>query len=103
MQLTSKLIIGVAVIIGLFLLLSPFADPNPDGLEKAVGDITPEGQSFDLGFFTDYGNEDSLLYHFIGNSSLSTIISGLVGVLLVIGIFSLPLIIAKRRKAEIQS
>ena len=101
LEFSSKLLVGVVIIIGIFLLLSPFADPNPDGLEKAVGDTAPEGSAYDLGFLTDYGSEDSFIFQLIGNNFVSVILSGFIGVLLVIGIFSIPLIIIKRKQNKI--
>ena len=61
MESRHKMFIGVIGLIAILLLLTPFADPNPDGLESAVGEDTPEGTGFDLGFLSGYGGENSIL------------------------------------------
>ncbi len=95
-----KFSFGVIAILSILLFLTPFADPNPDGLEKAVEDHTSRGSVFNLGFLTDYGAEGSLIFQIIKDESLSVIISGLIGVLLVIGIFLIPIIISHHKKAD---
>ncbi len=99
MEFKQKYIIGVIVLLGILLILSPFADPNPDGLEKAALEDhdAEEGESFDLGFLTDYGAEGSVLHQILGNDLISTIISGLIGVLIVFTIFIIPYFILKQR------
>ena len=98
MKTQIKLLIGIVIILALFLLLTPFADPNPDGLESAAGEYANEGGSFDLGILSDYGSEDSLLFKLIGNESLSVIISGLIGIILVIGILFIPILVVRQRR-----
>ncbi len=105
MEFNQKYVIGIIVFLGVLLILSPFADPNPDGLEKAALEDhgAEEGESFDLGFLTDYGTEGSVLHRILGNDLISTIISGLIGVLVVFGIFFIPYFIFKQRSKEISS
>ncbi len=98
MENRSKILIGSVFIIILLLILSPFADPNPDGLESAAGEGNYEGSAFNLGFLTDYGSEDSLIYQFVQNDMIATIVSGLIGIIVVVGIFSLPLLFLRLKK-----
>ena len=95
MERQTKFILGSFFLILFLLVLTPFADPNPDGLESAAQEL--EGSALDLGFFTDYGSEGSILYEIIGNEQISVILSGIIGVCFVIGIFLVPLIIIKNK------
>ncbi|UCE15089.1 MAG: PDGLE domain-containing protein [Candidatus Heimdallarchaeota archaeon] len=99
MEVKKKLTVGIMVILVLFLLLTPFADSNPDGLESAAGEYVQEGGSFDLGILSDYGSENSLLFKLIGNESLSVMLSGLIGIVLVIGILFIPILVIRQRKS----
>ncbi|MFX0050123.1 MAG: PDGLE domain-containing protein [Candidatus Hodarchaeota archaeon] len=102
MELKQKYIVGVFTILILFIFLAPFADPNPDGLESAAGEhAAPEGSAFDLGFLTDYGSENSLLFHLLRNEFLAITVSGLIGVVIVVGLFFIPLAIIRRRRSNI--
>ncbi len=98
MENRSKILIGSIFIVILMVVLSPFADPNPDGLESAAGEGHYNGSAFDLGFLTDYGSEDSLIHQFLQNDMIATIVSGLIGIFVVVGLFSLPLIILRLKK-----
>lgn len=100
MENRSKIFIGSSFIVILMLFLSPFADPNPDGLESAAGEGNYEGSAFDLGFLTDYGSEDSLIYQLIQNNMIATIVSGLIGVIVVVSLFSLPLLFLRIKKSN---
>ncbi|MFX0182051.1 MAG: PDGLE domain-containing protein [Candidatus Hodarchaeota archaeon] len=102
MEHKQKYFIGVFVILAIFILLAPFADPNPDGLESAAGEHTgSEGSAFDLGFLTNYGAENSLLFRILRNQFLAIIISGLIGVAIVTGLFLIPLVLIRRRRSSI--
>ncbi len=105
MEFNKKYIIGIVVLLGVLLILSPFADPSPDGLEKAALEDhgADEGESFDLGFLTDYGAEGSVLHRILENDLISTIVAGLIGVLVVFGLFFTPYFILKQRSKEISS
>ncbi|MFX1532763.1 MAG: PDGLE domain-containing protein [Promethearchaeota archaeon] len=97
----DKVLIGVLGILAVFLLLSPFADPNPDGLESVAEQYgAPEGSAWDLGFLTDYGSEDSLLYQLLSNTFLTTIISGIIGIVAVIAIFLVPWYLIRQRSGQ---
>lgn len=101
MENRSKILIGSIFIVILMLVLSPFADPNPDGLENAAGEGHYEGSAFDLGFLTDYGSEDSLIYQLVQNEMIATIVSGLIGTIVVVGLFSLPILFLRSKKRVI--
>jgi hypothetical protein len=71
--------VGLALIITLF---SPFASSHPDGLEKVADDKAflheAEGSSYEI--IPDY------TFPGVENERLATILSGIVGVLIVAGI-----------------
>jgi cobalt/nickel transport system permease protein len=72
---------GIAV--ALFaVLLSPLASANPDGLERVAGDIgfLAMGQDAPYQILPDY------TIPFLGETALSTIVAGVVGALVVLGI-----------------
>ena len=64
------------------VLLSPFASANPDGLERVAGDLgfLNMGQSAPYEILPDY------TVPFLGETALSTIVAGLIGALVVLGI-----------------
>ncbi|MFX0093373.1 MAG: PDGLE domain-containing protein [Candidatus Hodarchaeota archaeon] len=97
----DKILLGVLAILAVLVLLSPFADPNPDGLESAAEQYgTPEGETFDLGFLTDYGSEDSLLYQLLSNTFLTTIVSGIIGIIVVMVVFFVPWYFIRQRSDQ---
>ncbi len=98
MESKYKIIIGSIALFTLLLLLTPFADPNPDGLERAAEDYAPEGSVFNLGFLTDYGAKDSILYKILRNESFSVIVSGFIGLIIIISIFLIPLLLKRKKK-----
>ncbi len=103
MESKQKLFLGGIAILIVLLILTPFADPNPDGLESAAEEYAPEGSVFDLGFLTDYGSEESILNQILQNDFLSIIVSGLIGVIIIFGIFFVPLFFFRQRKSQINS
>ena len=100
MESKQKLLFGGIAILIFLLILAPFADPNPDGLESAAGEYAPEGSAFDLGVLTDYGSEESLLYQILRNDFLSVIVSGLIGVIIAFSIFFVPIYFLRLRKSQ---
>ncbi len=98
MESRYKMFIGIIGLIAMLLLLTPFADPNPDGLESAVGEDTPEGTGFELGLLSGYGGENSILFKILGNEFLSVIISGVIGFLIVTSVFLVPLILKRKER-----
>lgn len=73
----------VGVVISLVVvLLSPFASANPDGLERVATDMgfINAGQSAPFQIISDYN------IPFLGPTPLSTILAGVTGVLVVLGL-----------------
>jgi cobalt/nickel transport system permease protein len=86
------------IVVGLLLsllvvFLSPFASANPDGLERVAIDIGFMGQGADAPYSTlpDY------TIPFLGETGLSTIIAGVVGIVVVAGVM---VFLAKQRAAK---
>ncbi|GIL12812.1 MAG: cobalamin biosynthesis protein CbiM [Chloroflexota bacterium] len=86
----AGLLIALAV-----TLVSPLADPNPDGLERVAEDhgFSEAAQPPAYEILPDY------TVPFIEDAALTTIVSGIIGVLIVAGIgFGLARLVAPRRK-----
>jgi cobalt/nickel transport system permease protein len=92
-------LVGLVIALGL-TLLAPLASPNPDGLERVTGILAAPGtvgasQPSPINILPDY------TIPFLGNSSLGTILAGMVGVLVVFGVaYGVALInrrVSKRR------
>lgn len=64
------------------VLLSPFASANPDGLERVATDLgfINAGQSAPFQLISDYA------IPFLGETPLSTVLAGAIGVLVVLGL-----------------
>ncbi len=80
----KKYVIAVCAIIVFLAVFIPFASINPDGLEKVANTLDAhEGKNFWSGIFPDYSVSG------IGNGYLSTLIAGIIGVILVllVGLF----------------
>jgi hypothetical protein len=85
---------GMAIAALIVIILVPLASPDPDGLERVAEDHGFIGQAtnFFSGLFSDYAIPG------INDPRLSTILSGLLGVAIVVGIvFVLGRILARRR------
>lgn len=104
-HINNRYLFGTIILLLGLILIAPFADPNPDGLESAVSSIhdNPEGNSFDLGLFSDYGGENSFLFHILNNEFLSVIVSAIIGVIVIIGIFIIPILYIRHNKKGISS
>jgi cobalt/nickel transport system permease protein len=78
-------VVAGLIITLLVLLLSPLASANPDGLERVAGDLgfLQTGQSAPYEIFPDY------TIPFLGETPLSTIAAGAVGVLVLLGLLYL--------------
>lgn len=78
------------------VLLSPFASAYPDGLERVATDLGFMGESAPAPFrvFPDYS------IPFLGETSASTIVAGVAGVLIV-GTFMIALVASLRRRARV--
>jgi ABC-type Fe3+ transport system permease subunit len=87
-------IAGIAIAVLVVVLLAPLASTDPDGLERVAEDQGFIGQATNLvsGLLGDYAIPG------IGNETLSTILSGLLGIALVVGVlFLLGRLVARRR------
>ncbi len=74
-------VVGVVISLAV-VLLSPFASANPDGLERVATDMgfINAGQSAPFQIISDYN------IPFLGATPLSTILAGVTGVLVVLGL-----------------
>ena len=72
---------GVAISL-LAILISPLASGNPDGLEKVASDLGFLGRGLDAPFqiLPDYS------IPFLGDTAISTVLAGAVGVIVLIGL-----------------
>jgi cobalt/nickel transport system permease protein len=69
-------VIGIVVFLAVFI---PLASTNPDGLERVIISLGgQEGESFWKGIIPDYSVSG------VGNSYLSTLVAGIIGVVLVL-------------------
>lgn len=79
----SFIVAGLVVVLGLALLVSPWADPDPDGLERVAHDRgfaeRARNHSLSGSPLADYSLEG------IADERLATAASGFVGVLLTFG------------------
>ena len=85
-----------AVISLVAVLLSPLASADPDGLERVAEDIgfLAQGQDAPYQILPDY------TIPFLGETALSTIVAGMVGALVVLGIMILVGNMLRRKKAH---
>lgn len=71
-------LLGLAAAVTLVILVAPYADANPDGLEKVAADhgidAGSQDQALANGPLADYGVDG------VGNRYLSTSIAGVLGV-----------------------
>jgi len=85
------------VIISLLaVLLSPLASANPDGLERVAEDMG----FLDMGQNAPYQILPDYTVPFLGETALSTVVAGAVGVLVVLGIMIVIGGMLRRRKAH---
>lgn len=87
-------IAGIAIAMLVVVLLAPLASSDPDGLERVAEDQGFIDQATNLvsGLLGDYAIPG------VGNEALSTILSGLLGIALVVGVlFLLGRLVARRR------
>lgn len=75
------IVAGVTVSL-LAVLLAPFASASPDGLERVAADLG----FLDLGQSAPYQTLPDYTIPFLGETSLSTIVAGIVGALVVLGL-----------------
>jgi len=85
---------GVVISI-LAVLVSPFASGNPDGLERIAEDMG----FLERGLDAPYQLLPDYTVPFLGETALSTVVAGVVGALVVLGIVLLIGSLLKKRKA----
>jgi len=81
--------LGIALLI---TLLSPFASSNPDGLERVAEDkgFSRMADSPPYKLISDY------VFPWVGNEDLATVLSGIVGVLIVAAVvFAIAFLLAQ--------
>ena len=86
--------LGIALLITLF---SPFASADPDGLERVAADKGFSGvaDSPPYELISDY------VFPWVGNEDLATILSGIVGVLIVAAVvFAIAFLLARAGGAQ---
>jgi hypothetical protein len=86
--------VGLAIAAGVVILLAPLASPDPDGLERVAEDqgFIGMAQNFFSGLLGDYAIPG------IDDPTLSTIVSGLLGVVIVVAaVYVLGRVVARRR------
>jgi hypothetical protein len=87
-------VVGIGIAAFIVIVMAPLASPDPDGLERVAEDHGFIGQAtnFVSGLFAGYEIPG------ISDPRLSTILSGLLGVAIVLGImFLLGRVLARRR------
>jgi cobalt/nickel transport system permease protein len=91
-------VVGVLVSLAV-VLLSPLASANPDGLERVAIDMgfIESGQSAPYEILPDY------TIPFLGETPLSTILAGVAGVLVVLGLVYLAGRSLQKRKSQTES
>jgi len=85
---------GIAIAVLVVVLLAPLASSDPDGLERVAEDQGFIGQATNLigGLLGDYALPG------VGNEAVSTVLSGLLGIAIVVGLlFLLGRLMARRR------
>jgi len=87
-------VFGIAIAALVVIVLAPLASPDPDGLERVAADqgFIERATNFFSGLFSGYAIPG------IDDPRLSTILSGLLGVAIVLGVmFLLGRVLARRR------
>ncbi|MBX7235438.1 MAG: energy-coupling factor ABC transporter permease [Caldilineales bacterium] len=87
-------VVGGAVVVLLLVLLAPFASASPDGLERVAGNLgfLNRGASSPFTILPDY------TLPWLGQTSLSTVVAGLIGAA-VVGLLAIGVIRLLRRRA----
>lgn len=87
-------VIGGAVVVLLLVLLAPFASASPDGLERVAGSLgfLHQGASSPYTILPDY------TIPFLGQTSASTIVAGLIGAA-VVGFLAVGVVRLLRRRS----
>ena len=92
---SHKPIIGLGILLLILSALAIIASSNPDGLERVGQDLGfTDGSSFNLGLAKDY-----MLFGLPG--ILGTILSALLGIIILLGLFVLPSLYIKSKKMAV--
>ena len=89
--------IGIAIAALVVIVLAPLASPDPDGLERVAEDqgFIERAENFFSGLLGDYAIPG------IDNEWLSTVLAGLIGVVIVVALmFLIGRVVARRRVQE---
>ncbi|MCY3413375.1 MAG: energy-coupling factor ABC transporter permease [Candidatus Heimdallarchaeota archaeon] len=91
---TNKPMLGFSLLLLILSLLALIASASPDGLEFVSQSLSfEEGGVFSLGLADDYA--------FFGmNNAIGTLLSALLGVLIMLGLFFLPVLYKKSKELE---
>ena len=96
LAVVTVVLIGVAVSILLVVLVAPWANPNPDGLEKVSADSGIDAAATEHalagGPFADYGVEG------VESNVVGTAIAGVVGIVATFAVGAGVLWIVRRRR-----
>jgi hypothetical protein len=87
-------VVGIAIVALVVVVLAPLASSDPDGLERVAEDTGFIGQAQNVvgGLFGDYGIPG------IDDPTVSTILSGLLGVgILLVVVFLVGRVLARRK------
>ena len=86
-------ILALAIAVGLATAVSPYASSSPDGLEKVAGDkaFLDRGEAQETSVLSDYAVPG------IGDERVATGLAGFAGTLLVFGLGSGVVLMARRR------
>jgi len=89
------IIVGLVIVL-LVVILSPLASANPDGLERVAIDLgfISSGQDAPYQVLSDY------TLPFLGETPLSTILAGTIGVLVIFGLFFMAGRAARKQKGN---
>ena len=92
----SWVVAGIILVV-FVLMLSPIASINPDGLERVAIDLgfIQHSQTASSGLLRDY------TIPFLGKTSLSTILAGLLGALVVVVVIILVVRLVGRRRSQL--
>lgn len=89
---SNKPVIGLGILLSLLSVLAIFASNSPDGLEFVGEKLNfGSGTSFQAGIADDYS--------FFGlNNGVGTVLSALLGIIVILGIFILPTMYIKEKR-----
>ncbi len=102
----EKTLIGIVILLVILLFLVPFASEEVDGLEKVAEEQFEDG-NFDLAWdeadelgadVADAAPFPDYVAIFDEGDDLAAITSGIIGIIVVLGIFIIPALVVKYKK-----